>query len=627
MVQRKILMFGIVLCMLIGGASALPEDPWREGITVTAGVSVQNLTFGTDGNGTDSFDQYLDDPTPPATPDPEFDAYFEIGHAHFDRLYGDIRHILSADEPERIWTLQVLSTKEDAVLTWNSATLPEGIAFTLSAAGSDYDMKGVASASLMKGKSYAPVTIQARYSSVAVPVANFTANRTTGPAPLTVQFTDTSTGEITAWLWDFGDENALPEQNPVHTYTVPGTYTVSLTVRNTEGEDSVVKEDVITVGTTSSAWREGITVTAGVSVQNLTFGTDENGTDSFDLHLDDPAPPATPGPEFDAYFEIDHAYFDRLYGDIRHILSADEPERIWTLQVLSTKEDAVLTWNSATLPEGIAFTLSAAGSDYDMKEVASVSLMKGKSYAPVTIRARYSSVAVPVANFTANRTTGPAPLTVQFTDTSTGEITAWLWDFGDNTTAITRNTTHTYSAIGVYIARLTITGPGGNDITERTIIATPPETDAAFTANVTAGVVPLTVQFTDTSAKNPSLWLWDFGDGSASTAQYPIHTYTLLGNHTVTLSINGNISTVTKPSCIKVTPVLFGDANEDGKVNQADTLHVLKQVVGLESKPGSSTEQFQKTDVNHNGAIDVGDALFIAQYNVGLRDVWFELLE
>ncbi|MEG3054614.1 MAG: dockerin type I repeat-containing protein [Methanoculleus sp.] len=83
----------------------------------------------------------------------------------------------------------------------------------------------------------------------------------------------------------------------------------------------------------------------------------------------------------------------------------------------------------------------------------------------------------------------------------------------------------------------------------------------------------------------------------------------------------------TKLNYTKVTLVLFGDANEDGKINQADTLHVLKQVVGLEGKFGSSTEQFLKADVSHNGVIDVGDALFIAQYNVSLRDVWFELLE
>jgi hypothetical protein len=41
--------------------------------------------------------------------------------------------------------------------------------------------------------------------------------------------------------------------------------------------------------------------------------------------------------------------------------------------------------------------------------------------------------------------------------------------------------------------------------------------------------------------------------------------------------------------------------------------------------PEPDTEEFQKTDVHRNGVIEVGDALFIAQYNVGLRDVWFEL--
>jgi len=74
-----------------------------------------------------------------------------------------------------------------------------------------------------------------------------------------------------------------------------------------------------------------------------------------------------------------------------------------------------------------------------------------------------------------------------------------------------------------------------------------------------------------------------------------------------------------------VTSVLLGDANDDGVVNQADTLRVLKQIVGLSSKPAADTELFTKTDVHQNGLIEVGDALYIAQYNVGLRDAWFAL--
>jgi len=71
--------------------------------------------------------------------------------------------------------------------------------------------------------------------------------------------------------------------------------------------------------------------------------------------------------------------------------------------------------------------------------------------------------------------------------------------------------------------------------------------------------------------------------------------------------------------------VLLGDANDDGTVNQADTLRVLKQIVGLSSKPAADTELFTKTDVHQNGMIEVGDALYIAQYNVGLRNAWFAL--
>ncbi len=71
--------------------------------------------------------------------------------------------------------------------------------------------------------------------------------------------------------------------------------------------------------------------------------------------------------------------------------------------------------------------------------------------------------------------------------------------------------------------------------------------------------------------------------------------------------------------------LLYGDANGDGRVDQADTLKVLRQVVGLESKPSAGGMMFRVTDVTRNGVIDAGDAMFIAQYNVGLRDEYFRL--
>ena len=84
----------------------------------------------------------------------------------------------------------------------------------------------------------------------AAPTAAFTADVTTGTAPLTVNFTDQSTGDgITAWTWDFENDGTVDsiEQSPSFTYDTAGTYTVNLTVTNTGGSDSEVKTDFITV--------------------------------------------------------------------------------------------------------------------------------------------------------------------------------------------------------------------------------------------------------------------------------------------------------------------------------------------------------------------------------------------
>jgi cysteine-rich repeat protein len=66
------------------------------------------------------------------------------------------------------------------------------------------------------------------------------------------------------------------------------------------------------------------------------------------------------------------------------------------------------------------------------------------------------------ADFTGDIRNGPAPLTVQFSDTSSVPTpTSWLWDFGDGATSTEENPTHTYTANGRYDVRLTVGGPGG----------------------------------------------------------------------------------------------------------------------------------------------------------------------
>lgn len=79
------------------------------------------------------------------------------------------------------------------------------------------------------------------------PDASFTANITSGPAPLAVRFTDTSTENPHLWSWDFGDGGSSRAKNPVHTYADPGAYDVRLAAGNTYGTDVITRSEYITV--------------------------------------------------------------------------------------------------------------------------------------------------------------------------------------------------------------------------------------------------------------------------------------------------------------------------------------------------------------------------------------------
>ena len=80
-----------------------------------------------------------------------------------------------------------------------------------------------------------------------VPVANFVGSPTSGKAPLTVQFTDLSTNNPTTWSWNFGDRTTSTLKNPSHVYTKRGSYTVTLTVRNAHGSNTMTKSKYVVV--------------------------------------------------------------------------------------------------------------------------------------------------------------------------------------------------------------------------------------------------------------------------------------------------------------------------------------------------------------------------------------------
>ena len=160
-----------------------------------------------------------------------------------------------------------------------------------------------------------------------------------------------------------------------------------------------------------------------------------------------------------------------------------------------------------------------------------------------------------MASFEGAPRMGTAPVVVSFSDTSTGEPTAWSWDFGDGQTSTERHPVHTYLRPGIYDVALTVTNVGGSNtltlpafvIAERGPVrvpqlpgnggsrSTPPS--ASFAATPRTGRAPLVVSFADTSAGGATSWLWEFGDGSTSTANHPIHVFQEPGSYDVSLTV------------------------------------------------------------------------------------------
>jgi len=83
--------------------------------------------------------------------------------------------------------------------------------------------------------------------------ADFTVAATSGSAPLALNFVNTSIGNITSYTWRFGDGAESQAENPVHVYTVAGTYSISLTVTGPEGTATKTCAGCLTVARTAGS--------------------------------------------------------------------------------------------------------------------------------------------------------------------------------------------------------------------------------------------------------------------------------------------------------------------------------------------------------------------------------------
>ena len=263
---------------------------------------------------------------------------------------------------------------------------------------------------------------------------------------------------------------------------------------------------------------------------------------------------------------------------------------------------------SGATPNGVPGTPNTGGgggasrgtSNHGGAGGSGVVLIRAYSTSPpaaITFSGEQETAAPPVTTFTASPTAGLAPLTVQFTDTSTASPTSWSWTFGDGNTSTAQNPQHTYTEPGTYTVTLTATNEYGSDTETKTdyITVYGPVT-AQFTANVTGGTAPLAVQFTDLSTGGPTAWSWSFGDGNTSAAQNPVHTYTTAGTHTVTLTASHPYDSDTETKTAYIT------------------VAVLQPFPGLTLIPRDLTGNGLYTDINGNNRLDYNDLTVFFQH-------------
>jgi len=413
------------------------------------------------------------------------------------------------------------------------------------------------------------------------PVADFSGTPLTGVAPLTVDFTDLSSGgTVDTWAWDFGDGGTSTVQNPSHTYTAAGLYTVSLTASGPGGSDTATKIDYITVSEPPPVAAFSGTPTAGVAPLAVSFTDASTGAitswawdfgDTGTSTLQNPSHTyTTPGTYTVALTVTGPGGSDT--STLTNYVTVAEPPPVAAFSGTPTSGNAPLAVSFTDLStgavtswawdfgDGATSTAQNPSHTYTSAGTYTVALtVTGPGGSDTSTQVDYITVntAGPVADFSGTPTNGVAPLAVTFTDLSTGSITSWAWDFGDGATSTAQNPSHTYTSPGVYTVALTVTGPGGsNTLTEPNYVTVNAPPTADFTGTPTSGGVPLAVAFTDLSTGTITSRSWNFGDGATSTLQNPSHTYTSVGVYTVSLTVSGPAGSDTHTEVDYITVVV-----------------------------------------------------------------------
>ncbi len=397
---------------------------------------------------------------------------------------------------------------------------------------------------------------------------------TSGIRPLTVAFENQTEGVATSYLWTFGDGTTSTEANPSHTYDVAGTYNVSLRAVGGASTDTEVKNGFVTVYAPVDP-KFLASPSSGLVPLTVTF-TDQSSGDydkvTWDFgdesNTEETAPHGSTKPHVyivAGTYHVTISIYDKMnvlhtktvdvgvYTQVDAKFSATPLQGPFPLDVTFTDESTgdydTATWDfgdgsdKAVTHPNVTRSVSHTFTKRGFFTVTLVVEGKGGKASKTLLVSAFNPVK---ASFTADKTSGPASLTVTFTSTSTGDLDKYVWTFGDGATGTAGPAiSHTYTVPGDYNVSLSVSGGGGSDVAPKppnvyTIHVYQP-VKAAFDVSPAEGLAPLTVHFVDRSTGNPTAYAWDFdSDGTVdSTVANPTHTYATRGVYTVSLKVTG----------------------------------------------------------------------------------------
>jgi PKD repeat protein len=269
-----------------------------------------------------------------------------------------------------------------------------------------------------------------------------------------------------------------------------------------------------------------------------------------------------------------------------------------------------------------------------------------------------------ITQFTANKTTINTMQPVQFTDTSLNNPTSWQWTFGDGNTSSSQNPLYFYNKSGDYTVSLTASNIANANTTTKTnyINVTNSTPFAQFTSNVTSGMTPLIVQFTDQTNSSTTSWNWTFGSSNFSNLQNPSYTFTGAGLYNVKLNasnfngynitiktnyINVTIAPAYPLSFLNLTPslvtipflrnktIIMSGKNVSGYSIYADikfnksSINVQSTSTNYSIYPGLVVNSIIDNDNGHvylNITNNTGDSIYLSNIETPLADINFKTI-